>query len=109
MLLMIILNLILHQMVYVFLLVFVIIELLVKQRIKIFMIYNGLRTLLKNNQDISLIVDVNRLTIYLSILITHQLLYVLMMLNYMVIGGMKVLTGYILLLKKCIMINVILH
>ena len=84
-------------------------ELLVKQRIKIFMIYNGLRTLLKNKQDISLIVDVNRLTIYLSILITHQLLYVLMMLNYMVIGGMKVLTGYILLLKKCIMINVILH
>ena len=32
-----------------------------------------------------------------------------MMLNFMVIGGMKVQIGYILYLKKYIMINVILH
>ncbi len=37
----------------------------------------------------------------------HLLFYVLMMLSYMDIGGMKVHIGYIYYLKKFIMINVI--
>ena len=77
--------------------------------IKITIMYNGLKIQLKNKLVTFWIAEYNKLMIYLNLWIPLLLLFVHMMQNFMVTGGMKVHTGYIFCLKKSIMINVILN
>ena len=86
-----------------------IIELQEKQNLKIITIFNGQKILLKDKQVTSSILEMLKLKILPNIQKTHRLYYVLMMLNYMVIGGMKDLIGYIFYLRKSIMMIAILN
>ena len=85
-----------------------IIELLERLILKIIIIFNGQKIQLKDKLVISWILEQTKLIIYLNIWIRPLLYFVLMMLNFMGIGGMKVLIGYIFYLKKFIMMIVIL-
>jgi len=84
-------------------------ELLEKLNPKIITIFSGQKTQLKCKQDISLILEQNKLILYLKICIYHLLYFALMMPNFMVTGGMKVLIGYIYYSKKFIITKVILN
>ena len=76
--------------------------------LKIIIIFNGQKIQLKDKLVISWILEQTKLIIYPNIWIHPLLYFVLMMLNFMDIGGMKVLIGYIFYLKKFIMMIVIL-
>lgn len=107
-LIMIILSHILHQMELEFIQELNIIVLLEKLTIKIIIILNGQKILLKNKLVTFSIVEQHKLNMLLNQHKIPLLYYVLMMLNYMGIGGMKDLIGYIFCLKKFIIINQIL-
>ena len=109
MLIMTISNHILPIMVLESILVSNIIELQEKQSLKITIIFNGQKIQQKDKLVTSLILEMPKLKILHSIQKTHQLYYVLMMLSYMVIGGMKDLIGYMFYLKKFTMTIVILN
>ena len=92
-----------------FILVSNIIELQGKQNLKIIITFNGQKIQPKDKQVTSSIQEMRKLKTLPNIQKIHLSYYVLMMPNYMVIGGMKVLIGYTFYLKKSIMMIVILN
>ena len=104
-----ILSHILLIMVFAFILVLNITALLEKPKTKMFIIFNGQKILLRNKLVIFLTVELLKQILLVIIHKTHQLFYVLMMLNYMDTGGMKDLIGYIFYLKKSIITNLTLN
>ncbi len=71
--------------------------------------YNGLKDTAEKQAGHFLDSRVQQINDLSKFMDTPLLLFVHMMQNFMVTGGMKVHTGYIFCLKKSIMINVILN